>query len=35
MGTQVDASMFLTHKRMIGTLPTFRAEVAVFVLKGR
>ena len=35
IGTQVDASMFLTHKRMIGTLPTFRAEVAVFVLKGR
>jgi len=35
MGTQVDASIFLTHKRMIGMLPTFRAEVAVFVLKGR
>ncbi len=35
IGTQVDASIFLRHKRMIGMLPTFRAEVAVFVLKGR
>ena len=35
IGTQVDASIFLRHKRMIGMLPTFRAEVAVFALKGR
>lgn len=34
IGTQVDDSIFLRHKRMIGMLPTFRAEVAVFVLKG-
>lgn len=35
IGTRVDASIFMKHKRKIDLFTNFRAEVAVFVLKGR